>query len=251
MPRNQYPRASAVDSATSCADSEVAETYAVRPKRPPLPPPHVGQTSLPREKALLNSTVRLPVQNGRHASHLNKRGVKPTGKTSGRRPRCNEAEWQILAEAAVDLSEILLGNGIHKINSLQDRVRLAIRKAESIRNLIARHEFPRELPTSTLPKITPEALLRWLDGEFKDVVDAVFFVDSAEEFATLLQTFTQGIAGNFFGDEVRVTVKVKDSTRKKTQRSTSNEVMRKIEPAPGELVPQPPQRSAHAEEPVH
>jgi hypothetical protein len=96
----------------------------------------------------------------------------------------------------------------------------------------------RELPANTLPKITPGALLRWLDAEFKDIIDAVFFVDSAEEFAKLLRTFAQGIACSFFGDKVRVIVKVNGATRKQKQLTTSNQVMRTPEPDPAKLAAQ-------------
>jgi hypothetical protein len=194
-------------------------------------------------------TKSTPMKQGRRALNLNKRGAKATGMKAGR-PKFNESEWQILAEAAVDISEILLGDGVHKINSLGDRVKLAIKKAKSIREVVEHSDYDRllrELPANTLPKITPGALLRWLDGEFKDVIDAVFFVDSAEEFAKLLQTFAQGIASNFFGDKVTVTVKVNDSERRKKQIATSNELSRAAEPDPAKLAAEPAELSAHLE----
>ncbi len=46
--------------------------------------------------------------------------------------------------------------------------------------------------------------MKWLDDEFKDVIDAVFFVDSEDELADILQTFAQEIAGSFFGNKVKV-----------------------------------------------
>jgi hypothetical protein len=199
-----------------------------------------------------NSTARLPSKHGQPALNRNKRSAKATGKRAWR-PKCNESEWQILAEAAVDIAEILLGDGIHKINPLEDRMKLAIKKAKSIREVVDHGDYDRllrEFPANTLPKITPGALLRWLDGEFKDVIDAVFFVDSAEEFAKLLQTFAQGIASSFFGNKVRVTVKANDTERKKKQVATSNEVMGTAEPDPAKLAAQPAEQSAHPEGPV-
>ena len=138
----------------------------------------------------------------------------------------NQSEQQLLAEAAVDMSEILLGDGIHKINSLNDRVRLAIRRAEAIQEVVAHGDYDGLLPDSPankLPKITPRAFLRWLDDEFKDVIDAVFFVDSEKEFANILRTFSQEIAGSFFGDRVRVTVEVGSTPREKKVPATSDE----------------------------
>ncbi|HKV81425.1 MAG TPA: hypothetical protein VJP02_24975 [Candidatus Sulfotelmatobacter sp.] len=132
----------------------------------------------------------------------------------------------------MDVSEILLGDGIHRINSLEDRIKLATKKAKFIREVVDHDDYDRllrELPASTLPKITPGALLKWLDGEFKDVIDSVFFVDSAEEFANLLQTFAQGIASSFFGDKVRVTVKVDGPRRRKNQIATGHEVKHTVE----------------------
>lgn len=138
----------------------------------------------------------------------------------------SESEQQLLAEAAVDISEILLGDGIHKINSVQDRVRIAIKRAEAIQEVVAHGDYDGLLPDSPankLPKITPRAFLRWLDDEFKDVIDAVFFVDSEEEFANILQTFAQEIARSFFGDKVKVAVKVKSTPREKKQPAISDE----------------------------
>jgi hypothetical protein len=80
-------------------------------------------------------------------------------------------------------------------------------------------------------------LLKWLDGEYKDVIDAVFFVDSEEEFAKLLQAFAQGIAGSFFGEKIRVTVEVNPTTQKKEQPETSNDVMPVGRPDSGSFAP--------------
>jgi hypothetical protein len=161
---------------------------------------------------------------------------------------CSQSESQILAEAAVDISEILLGDGIHKINPLQDRVRLAIKKAQSIKKAVDHDEYDRLLPDSpanTLPKITPGALLKWLDREFKDVIDAVFFVDSQEEFAKLLQTFAQGIAGIFFGEKIRIDVAVDPTTQKEEQPpAISNDEMPVVRPDSARFAPPPPNLSA-------
>jgi hypothetical protein len=224
---NQYPRDAAGDSTTSRAVPEVhARVSATTQKRPALPSVKTDQQTPATNTVNRNSMARLPgntkakskpLQHARTALSFNKQRAKATGKKMGR-PTCNESEWQILAEAGVDLCDILLGDGIHKIDSLEDRMKAAISKAESIRKIVDHGDYdrlPTELPAATLPKITPTALLKWLDGEFKEVIDAVFFVDSAEEFAKLLQTFAQGIAGNFFGDKVRVTVKVNGARRKK------------------------------------
>jgi hypothetical protein len=61
------------------------------------------------------------------------------------------------------------------------------------------------------------------------VIDAVFFVDSEQEFANILRTFAQEIAGSFFGDKVRVTVEVESTPREKKQPAISDEA---VEPAP-------------------
>lgn len=160
---------------------------------------------------------------------------------------CNQAESQILAEAAVDISEILLGDGIHKIIPLQDRVRLAIKKAQTIKKAVEHDEYDRLLPHSPanmLPRITPAALLKWLDAEFKDVIDAVFFVDSEEEFAKLLQAFALGIAGSFFGEKIRVTVEVDSGAHEKEQPASSDDVMRVVRADTGIFAPPPVGSSA-------
>lgn len=160
---------------------------------------------------------------------------------------CNQAESQILAEAAVDISEILLGDGIHKIIPLQDRVRLAIKKAQTIKKAVEHDEYDRLLPHSPanmLPRITPAALLKWLDAEFKDVIDAVFFVDSEEEFAKLLQAFALGIAGSFFGEKIRVTVEVDSGAHEKEQPASSDDVMRVVRADTGSFAPPPVGSSA-------
>jgi hypothetical protein len=222
---NQYPRDAAGDSTTSRAVPEVhAGVSATTQKRLALRSVKTDQQTPATDKVIRSSMARLPgdtkakpQRHGRPALSINKKRAKATGKGMGR-PTCNASESQILAEAGVDICDILLGDGIHKIDSLEDRMRLAIKKAESIRKMVDHGDYDQlltELPAATLPKITPTALLKWLDREFKDVIDAVFFVDSAEEFAKLLQTFAQGIAGNFFGDKVRVTVKVNGARRKK------------------------------------
>ncbi len=164
----------------------------------------------------------------RRRSGIKKKGTKATANTRKKiawHP-FNESEQQLLAEAAVDISEILLGDGIHKINSINDRLRLAIRRAEAIQEVVAHGDYDGLLPDSPankLPKITPRAFLRWLDDEFKDVVDAVFFVDSEEEFANILRTFAQEIAGAFFGDKVKVAVEVESTSRERTQPAMSDE----------------------------
>jgi hypothetical protein len=170
-------------------------------------------------------------EHGLQGSEAKKKGTKATRKKMAWHT-FNESEQQLLAEAAVDISEILLGDGIHKISSMKDRVRLAIKRAEAIQEVVTHSEYDRLLPNSplnNLPKITPGAFLRWLDDEFKDVIDAVFFVDSKEEFASILQTFARGIAGSFFGDKVKVTVKVKSPALDQKQPGTSKEVS-KIKP---------------------
>jgi hypothetical protein len=55
------------------------------------------------------------------------------------------------------------------------------------------------------------------------VIDAVFFVDSEEEFARILQTFAQEIAGSFFGDKLRVTAELESTPRAKKQPPISDE----------------------------
>jgi hypothetical protein len=73
------------------------------------------------------------------------------------------------------------------------------------------------------------------------VIDAVFFVDSPEDFAKLLETFAQGIAGNFFGDQVRVKVEVNQTLQQKALSATSGEMMPTIgidEPDPAKMAPQ-------------
>jgi hypothetical protein len=160
------------------------------------------------------------------SSRRKTKGTTVSGTKVPRRFTCSKSEWQILAEAAVDISDILLGDGIHKISSLEDRARLAIKKAEFIRQIVLRGKCDGLLPQSaanTLPRITPGALLKWLDGEFKDVIDAVFFVDSEEEFAKILQAFAQGIAASFFGDKVRVIVEVDRTPQNKKQPAMSSE----------------------------
>ena len=147
-----------------------------------------------------------------------KKGTKAIARKVVRR-KCTESQRHILAEGAVDISEILLGAGLYEMIPMKNRVRLAVRKAESIRKIVAHekyHRLLRDLPTKTLPTITPAAFLKWLDGEFKDVIDAVFFVDSPEEFATLLETFAQGIAGNFFGEQIKVRVEVNPTPKRKS-----------------------------------
>jgi hypothetical protein len=159
------------------------------------------------------------LEHGSQALEAKKKGTKATRKKIAWHP-FNQSEQQLLAEAAVDISEILLGDGIHKINSINDRVRLAIRRAEAIQEVVAHGDYDGLLPDSPankLPKITPRAFLRWLDDEFKDVIDAVFFVDSEKEFANILRTFAQEIAGSFFGDRVRVTVEVESTPRERKQ----------------------------------
>jgi hypothetical protein len=168
-----------------------------------------------------------------------KKSTKATTKKTVR-PRCTESQRHILAEGAVDIAEILLGAGLYEMIPMKNRVRLAVKKAESIRKIVDRERYDRllrDLPTKTLPTITPAALLKWLDGEFKDVIDAVFFVDSPEEFAKLLETFAQGIAANFFGDQVKVRVKVNHTSQQKALPATSNEVMPAIEPDPAKMAP--------------
>jgi hypothetical protein len=233
---NQYPRDAAGDSTTSRAVPEVhAGVSATTQKRPALPPVKTDQQTPATDKVIRSSMARLPgdtkakakpQRHGRPALSINKERAKATGKGMGR-PTCNASESQILAEAGVDICDILLGDGIHKIESLEDRMRLAIKKAESIRKMVDHGDYDQlltELPAATLPKITPTALLKWLDREFKDVIDAVFFVDSAEEFAKLLQTFAQGIASSFFGDKVRVSVKVSGARRKKKVAMSSEDL---------------------------
>jgi hypothetical protein len=172
-----------------------------------------------------------------------KKGAKAITKKVGR-PRCTESQRHILAEVAVDISEILLGNGLYEMIPLKNRVQLAVRKAEFIKKIVAHEKYDRllrDLPTKTLPTITPAALLKWLDGEFKDVIDAVFFVDSPEDFAKLLQTFAQGIASNFFGDQVKVRVEVSHTPQQKALLETSGEMMPTIgpdEPDPAQRTPQ-------------
>lgn len=231
MPRNQYSRASSPPNATSTVVSEVVHASAAGRKNSALPLLPIAPTSTARNKLARNSAAKLPSKRGPNGLKLRSKDAKATGRRAGR-PKCNESEWQILAEAAVDVSEILLGDGIHRINSLEDRIKLATKKAKFIREVVDHDDYDRllrELPASTLPKITPGALLKWLDGEFKDVIDSVFFVDSAEEFANLLQTFAQGIASSFFGDKVRVTVKVDGPRRRKNQIATGHEVKHTVE----------------------
>jgi hypothetical protein len=173
---------------------------------------------------------------------LSKNKKKTTKATTKKavRPRCTESQRHILAEGAVDIAEILLGAGLYEMIPMKNRVRLAVKKAESIRKIVDREKYDRllrDLPTKTLPTITPAALLKWLDGEFRDVIDAVFFVDSPEEFAKLLETFAQGIAANFFGDQVKVRVKVNHTPQQKALPATSNEVMPAIEPDPAKMAP--------------
>jgi hypothetical protein len=215
---------------------EVVDASANATKKQPAPP-FLGtdQQTPASDREIRSCRVRLPrhpkakptpITHSRQALNFNKKSDRVTGRRA-RRPECHESEWQMLAEAAVDLSEILLGDGIHKINPLEDRMKLAIKKAESIRKVVDHGDYDRllhELPANTLPKITPSAFLRWLDGEFKDVIDAVFFVDSAEEFAKLLQSFAQEIADNFFGDKVRVNVKVNSARRGKKAATSNNEL---------------------------
>jgi hypothetical protein len=103
---------------------------------------------------------------------------KRTNTTSGKvmRPRCTDSQRHILAEGAVDIAEILLGGGLYEMIPMKNRVRLAVKKAESIRTIVGHEKYDhllRDLPTKTLPTITPTALLKWLDREFKDVIDAV------------------------------------------------------------------------------
>ena len=171
------------------------------------------------------------------AMETKKKGTKATREKIAWH-KFSESEQQLLAEAAVDISEILLGDGIHKINSIQDRVRIAIKRAEAIQEVVAHGDYDCLLPDSPankLPKITPQAFLRWLDDEFKDVIDAVFFVDSEAEFANILQTFAQEIAGSFFGNKVKVTVKVKSTPREKKQPATSDEAV-KVAPVVQQVV---------------
>jgi hypothetical protein len=172
-----------------------------------------------------------------------KKSVKTaTGK--GARPRCTESQRHILAEGAVDISEVLLGAGLYKMIPMKNRVRLAVRKAESIRTIVEREKHDhlmRDLPTKTLPTITPTALLKWLDGEFKDVIDAVFFVDSPEEFAKLLETFAQGIADNFFGNQIKVMIEVNHTREEHFRPTTSGEGMdAAVGRGHGEIPPQTP-----------
>jgi hypothetical protein len=176
----------------------------------------------------------------RAAARSQKKGTKPT-KGKVLRPRCTESQRHILAEGAVDISEILLGAGVYEMIPMKNRVRLAMRKAESIREIVAHEKYDRllrDLPTKTLPTITPAALLQWLDAEFRDVIDAVFFVDSPQEFAKLLETFAQGIAANFFGDQVKVRVEVNHTPQENALRATSDEVMSAIGSVPAKMAPQ-------------
>jgi hypothetical protein len=159
-----------------------------------------------------------------------KKGTKSTKTGSGKvvRPRCTESQRHILAEGAVDISEILLGAGLYEMIPMKNRVRLALKKAESIRTIVEHEKYDHllgDLPAKTLPTITPTALLKWLDGEFRDVIDAVFFVDSPEEFAKLLETFAQGIAENFFGNQVKVIVEVNHTPEESARPTTSDEGM--------------------------
>ena len=169
---------------------------------------------------------------------------KGTKTTSGKvvRSRCTESQRHILAEGAVDISEILLGAGLYEMIPMKNRVRLALKKAESIRTIVQHEKYDhllRDLPAKTLPTITPAALLKWLDGEFKDVIDAVFFVDSPKEFAKLLETFAQGIADTFFGNQVKVIVEVNHTREEKVAPTASEEGMdAAVEVDPKKVPPQ-------------
>jgi hypothetical protein len=198
-----------------------------------VPHGRTRKVNLAKADAMLNQHT-FPV-----VARSKKKSTKATTRKAVR-PRCTESQRHILAEGAVDIAEILLGAGLYEMIPLKNRVRLAVKKAESIRKIVDRERYDRllrDLPTKTLPTITPAALLKWLDGEFKDVIDAVFFVDSPEEFAKLLETFAQGIAADFFGDQVEVRVKVNDSRQQKALPETSNNVMPAIEPDPTKMAP--------------
>ena len=264
MSSSKYSRASAADDANSRKVPHVVHATATPSTQKPPAPPFLktDQQTPASDREIRSGTARLPanayskagsIQSNQHALKFSKKGARRTGRKVGR-PKCDESEWQILAEAAVDIAEILLGDGIHKINPLEDRVKVAIKKAESIRKVVNHGDYDRlsrELSTNSLPRITPGALLRWLDGEFKDVIDAVFFVDSAEEFARLLQTFAQGMAGNFFGDKVRVIVKVNGATREKKRHAPSDEGLTADGPDLGATLDAgPADVSAHSEGPV-
>jgi len=178
--------------------------------------------------------------NFRAVARSQRKGTEAT-KEKVVQPRCTDSQRHILAEQAVDLSEILLGAGLYEMIPMKNRVRLAARKAASIRKIVAREKYDRlsqDLPTKTLPMITPAALLQWLDAEFKDVIDAVFFVDSPQEFAKLLETFAQGIAANFFGDQVKVRVEVNHLPGEKAQQATSDEVMSSVRSEDAKMAPQ-------------
>jgi len=195
--------------------------------------------STKRAASLVSANATLNQHTFPVVARSKKKSVKATTRKAAR-PRCTESQRHILAEGAVDIAEILLGAGLYEMIPMKNRVRLAVKKAESISKIVDREKYDRllrDLPTNTLPTITPAALLKWLDGEFKDVIDAVFFVDSPEEFAKLLEAFAQGIAADFFGDQVKVRVKVKNSQQQKALPETSNEVVPAIATDPAKMAP--------------
>jgi hypothetical protein len=183
-------------------------------------------------KTIVANAAKANALNKHIVARPSKKGAKAIIKKAGR-PRCTQSQRHILAEEAVDISEILLGAGIYEMIPMKNRMRLAVRKAESIKKIVGHEKYDRllrDLPTKTLPTITPAALLKWLDGEFKDLIDAVFFVDSPYHFAILLETFAQGIASNFFGDQVKVRVEVNHTAQQKAVSATSGKMMPTIEP---------------------
>jgi hypothetical protein len=83
------------------------------------------------------------LEHGSQALEAKKKGTKARKKIAWH--TFNESEQQLLAEAAVDISEILLGDGIHKINSIQDRLPTATTTASC-----------RIRPQTSCPKLRPE-----------------------------------------------------------------------------------------------
>jgi hypothetical protein len=107
------------------------------------------KTKPAKDKVLAGGVVAMPdeekakstsIEDGLQSRELEKKDSKATRRKVVQRA-CSQSESQILAEAAVDISEILLGDGIHKINPLQDRVRLAIKKAQSIKKAIHHDDY--------------------------------------------------------------------------------------------------------------
>jgi hypothetical protein len=96
----------------------------------------------------------------------------------------SESESEILAEAAVRMTNTLLGTGSSAPEPMAERVKKAVVQAESIKEAIADGNYER-IQNKPLPKAnTPKALFNFLNSEYIDVLDAVFDPESEpEEFA--------------------------------------------------------------------